>query len=156
MFQYRSSVQEFSTGVQYRSSLSFTRGHVLKAPRLMEVCVAPYIPTSLHPYIPTSLHPYMGARSFPADLNSHLTDSRLPSRALPQLSPKLRQPLLPINGVSVKDLGFRPGLLIPMYGVQGSITQPGGGERVPSPTHFPILFVFFFMPINENTVDSQY
>ena len=26
--------------------------------------------------------PYMGARAFPADLNSHLTDSRLPSRAL--------------------------------------------------------------------------
>ena len=25
--------------------------------------------------------PYMGARWFPADLNSHLTDSRLPSRA---------------------------------------------------------------------------
>ena len=23
--------------------------------------------------------PYMGARGFPADLNSHLTDSRLPS-----------------------------------------------------------------------------
>ena len=25
--------------------------------------------------------PYVGARAFPADLNSHLTDSRLPSRA---------------------------------------------------------------------------
>ena len=36
--------------------------------------------------------PYMGARGFPADLNSHLTDSRLPSRAHEKsIEPSTRQ-----------------------------------------------------------------